>query len=191
MFKKYVLATSILTLSTLSNIATASTGPAPYLGGSMGITANTATSNAFGSYRGVPFNVFLGFGGVVYKNFFIAGELTGTLGTAEISNQGAVKTTYGYGASVLPGFEWCDHTIFFARLGVVRTHFPDVNVAVWSATTTQTGGQFGLGVQTEMMQNIDIRGEYDFIAYRSISNDAYSANPRSDVVSMSAIYKFA
>ena len=128
---------------------------------------------------------------VVYKNFFLAAEVTGTVGTAEISNQGAVKTSYGYGASVLPGFEWCDHTIIFARLGVVRSHFPQVKVAPYNTNTTQTGGQFGLGIQTEAMQNIDIRGEYDFIAYRSIDAGVYSANPRSDVVSISAIYKFA
>ena len=55
MLKKCFFASSILALTAIANVATASTGPAPYIGGSMGITANTATSNAFGSYRGVPF----------------------------------------------------------------------------------------------------------------------------------------
>jgi len=189
MFKKCFLTASILALT--ATAAHAYTGPYPYVGAGLGITANTATTDTFGSYRGVPFSVFVGFGGLVYQNFFLAGELTGTVGTAEISNQGAVKTSYGYGASIVPGFELCDHTITFARLGIVRTHFPRVRVPTDSTTADLTGGQFGVGIQTALTQNVDLRGEYDFIDYGSVSSGGYSAKPRSDVATASLIYKFA
>lgn len=188
MIKKYILATFLMVLTSAS---AAYSRIYPYLGGSLGITANTATTNTFGSFRGVPFSVFAGFGGEVYQNFFLAGELTGTMGTAEISNHGAVQTTYGYGASLLPGFVFCDHTLTFARLGVVRTHFSRVRVPTDSITADVTGGQFGLGMQTALTPTLDIRGEYDFIAYQSVSAGGYSAKPRSDVATASLIYKFA
>lgn len=188
MIKKTLFAASLLVLT---STASAYSSVYPYLGAGLGITANTATSQTYGSYRGVPFNVFAGFGGLVYQNFFLAGELTATLGTAEISNHGAVQTNYGFGASLLSGFEFCDHTLIFARAGVVNTRFSRVRVPDDSIRTNATGGEFGLGMQTALTPTIDIRGEYDFIAYRSISAGSYSAKPRSDVATASLIYKFA
>ena len=188
MLKKYIFT---VLLMALSSAATAYSRVYPYLGGSLGITANTATTNTFGSFRGVPVSVFAGFGGIVYQNFFLAGELTGTLATAEISNHGAVQTNYGYGVSVLPGFEFCDHTLIFARLGAVRTHFSRVRVPTDSIKTDVTGGQFGLGMQTALTPAIDIRGEYDFICYKAISAGGYYPEPPFDVATASLIYKFA
>jgi opacity protein-like surface antigen len=188
MLKKCLLISSVFALTT--GMAAAGAGAYPYVGAGLGITANTATTDTFGSYRGVPLNVFMGFGGVVYQSLFIAGELGANLITGELSNQGAVKTSYGYGASILPGFELCDHTIIFGRLGVIRTHFSQVRVPTTSTTANLTGGQFGAGIQTALTQNIDIRGEYDFIDYGSLSAGGYSAKPRSDIATASLIYKF-
>jgi len=186
MLKKIIIASSILILTT--GVAVANTSP--YIGAGLGITANTANNQLYGSYRGVPLSVFAGYGGVVSQNFYLAGELTGTIGTGEISNQGVVKTSYGYGGSVIPGVLLSDHTLAFARVGVVRTHFPQVNLQTISTSRNQTGGQFGLGLQTSLTQNVDVRGEYDFIAYRSINAGNFSSNPRSDVATASLVYKF-
>jgi opacity protein-like surface antigen len=187
MFKKCLFLTTLLA----SNIATASYGPYPYVGAGIGITANTSTSNTYGSYRGVPIDLLLGFGGLVYQNFFLAGELTATLYTADLSNQGAVRTNYGAGISILPGIELCDHTLLFARLGAVRTHFSQVRVPTTSTTANLTGAEFGVGMQANVTQNIDIRGEYNFITYGNLNAGGYSAKPRSDVFMTSLIYKFA
>jgi opacity protein-like surface antigen len=187
--KKCLLATCLLISA--PNMVYATSGIYPWVGAGLGVTANTATKDYFGSFRGVPFNVLIGFGGVVYQNFFIAAELTGTLFTAELSNQGAVKTNYGVGLSIMPGIELCDSTILFGRLGVVRTHFSQVRVPTTSTTANLTGGQFGAGIQTALTQNIDIRGEYSFMDYGSLSADGYSAKPRSDIALASLIYKFA
>lgn len=183
MFKKLILGSAILAATT--GIALAST--APYIGGGLGIIANTTNTGTFGSYRGVPFNVFAGYGGVLTESFYLAGELIGTITSGVIADNGKIKSTYGYGASILPGIMLSDRTLTFVRLGVVRTRFSDIS-------TSQTGGQFGLGFQTGLTQSIDLRGEYDFTAYRSVSNRFggvnYSTKPRQDAFNLSLVYKF-
>jgi len=195
MLKKILIASSILAVT--SGIAAAN--PAPYVGASIGITANTSSSAAYGknvtggvsttlsspaNYRGVPFSVFAGYGGVISENFYLAGELSGTVATADISNNNGLKTSYGYGASVIPGVMLSDHTLAFARAGVVRSNFSNAN-------STQTGGQFGLGLQTSVTQNVDVRGEYDFTAYRSLNNSIGRVDsPRSDAFNLGLVYKF-
>lgn len=195
MFRKILLASSILAVT--SGVALAN--PVPYVGAGLGINTNTSsnvangytiingvrgmTYGAPGNFRGVPVNVFAGLGGMLNDHFYLAGELTGTVATAEISSNHGLKTTYGYGASVLPGLKLTDHTMAFARAAVVRTRFS-------SANTTETGGRVGLGLQTNVMQNFDIRGEYDFTAYGSFNNKiGRVASPRSDSFNLDLIYK--
>ncbi len=185
MFKKLLCVSSLL-------ISTAVTAhPAPYVGAGLGVNVITstsvATSSGFGqaaNFRGVPYNVFLGYGGVVTDTFYLAGELTGTLATSTISNKNGLKTSYGYGVSVLPGVMLSDHTLAFARAGFVRTRFTN-------AHSMQTGGQLGAGLQTSVTQNVDLRGEYDFTAYHSFDNNhGRISAPRSDAFNLSLIYKF-
>ncbi len=183
---KKLMAVSVMSVCVAGSALAAS---GPYLGASLGITANTANDNTFGSYRGAPFSLFAGFGGNI-KDFYIGGELTGTLATGELSRHGAVRTSYGYGLSAIPGFMLGKDTFAFGRLGVVRTRFPQIRVPSGTTSQMQTGGQFGLGLQTNLTQNIDLRGEYDFIAYSKIKSGNYSASPRSDVATASLIYKF-
>lgn len=180
MFKKILLFTfSFLTTSIcLANAA-------PYVGASVGVTANTeinVTRDNFyhSSFRGMPFAVFLGYGAVISANFYIGAEVTGTAFTAELNDNG-LKTSYGYGFSVLPGFLLCDHTLTYIRLGILSARFPSVE-------NSSTGGQAGLGLQTSLTQNVDIRGEYDYIAYKTIADTEIT--PRADQFVLSFIYKF-
>lgn len=187
MFKKIILASAVLA----SSASFAMNSPAPYVGASLGITANTSNikgtgSNAIGNYRGVPFNVFAGYGGIVNQNFYLAGELAATLGTGDIQDNG-LKSSYGYSASILPGVMLSDRTLAFARAGIVRARFPKQN-------SNSTGGEIGAGLQTSLTQCLDLRAEYDFIAYRSVSGRTggvnYSVSPRSDQFNLGLIYKF-
>ena len=179
MMKKILMTAA---LASVVNVAAASS--APYVGASLGIVNNSTSSGvvngAAGVFRGLPFNVFAGYGGLLDQGFYLAGELTGTLGTGEISNANGLKTTYGYGASIIPGVQLSDHTLAFARAGVVRSRFSSVNAM-------STGGQVGLGLQTSLTQNVDLRGEYDFTAYRSVST---VGAPRSDAFTVGLVYKF-
>lgn len=177
MLKKIILGSALL--ATTAGVALAN--PAPYVGAGLGIVANTSNNGYLGSYRGVPVNLFAGYGGVLSQNFYLAGELTGTVGTGVIADNGVAKSTYSYGLSVIPGVMLSDHTLAFARAGVVRTRFSD-------ARTSKNGAQFGLGLQTSLTQNVDLRGEYDFTAYRSIP--AYASKPRQDAFNLSLVYKF-
>ena len=185
MFKKILVSFAMLT-STVGIAAAA--GPAPYIGAGVGVTTNTSSNGFFGSNRGVPFNVLAGYGGVISDKFYLAGELNGTAGTAVLTDHGIVKTTYGYGASILPGVMLNERTLAFVRAGVVRSRFSELG-------KNQTGGQVGFGLQTNVTQNVDLRGEYDFTAYRSIKQNfgggfALSSAPRQDAFNVSLIYKF-
>jgi opacity protein-like surface antigen len=190
MLKKVLLASAIAV--TTSGVAVANT--APYVGASVGVTTNTSNVKANGSnftgggYRGVPFNLFAGYGGVINQNFYLAGELNGTVGTANISDNTNLKSSYGLGASIIPGLMLSDHTLAFARAGVVRSRFPDNNAK------TLNGGQFGFGMQTSLTQNVDLRGEYDFVAYESknatVGATTASVAPRSDQFNLGLVYKF-
>lgn len=176
-----------LLLATSVNVTLAA---APYVGASLGVLTNTTNRYPNGSvmqpsnFRGVPASVFAGFGGVVSQNFYLAGEVSTTLFTGEISDNTGLKTSYGVGASVLPGFMLSDHTLAFARAGVVRTRFSD-------ADQMQNGGQVGLGLQTTVMQNVDVRGEYDYTSYGSFNNSTGRISaPCADGFTLGLLYKF-
>lgn len=177
MFKKLLLMTTILVSG--STFAAANSG-APYLGASVGI--NDTTTSGGGIYRGVPATVYAGYGAALNKNIYLGGEILGTLGTGTLNNTtygaASLRTTYGYGASLIPGVLLNDNTMAFARAGVVRSRFSDAN-------DTVTGGQIGLGMQTNLMQNWDLRGEYDYTKYGSIGN----MNPHTDLFNVGLIYK--
>lgn len=190
MLKKVILASAIAAATT--GMAVANT--APYVGASVGVITNTNNVKVNGSnftggaYRGIPVNVFAGYGGVISQSFYLAGELFGTVGTANISDNTQMKTSYGYGASIIPGLMLSDRTLAFARAGVVRSRFPN-------NSDSQTGGQFGLGMQTSLTQNVDLRGEYDFTAYQAKNYNlgggtTSSVAPRADQFTVGLVYKF-
>lgn len=179
MFKKIVLTSAIILSAT--QVAFANECPAPYIGIGTGVTVNTS-SGTLGNFRGVPGTLIGGYGGAM-NNFYLAGEFDITPGTAELTSNGSLRSTYAYNLSVLPGIMMSDHTFAFGRLGYDRTRFSNVNVL-------KSGVMLGLGLQTGIMQNIDIRGEYDYISFGSISRTDVSGTPRTDAVNLALIYKF-
>ncbi len=184
MLKKLILASSILAICGAAVASPAN--PAPYVGAGFGLTNNyvNAHGDSYGSYRGVPFKVFAGYGGLVDPSFYLAGEISATPGTVDVSNNHGLKTSYGFGASVIPGLMLTDHTMAFARAGIVDARFS-------KAKKTRTGGEFGLGMQTSLTQCVDVRGEYDFVAYRHITADGTHFLPRADQVAVDFIYNIA
>lgn len=179
MFKKLLIASAVLAVS--SNIAFANTNGAPYVGVSTGVVTNTASSLNF---RGMPGTIFAGYGATMGQGIYLAGEVFGTIGTAVISDNG-LKSTYNYGISFIPGVMLSDHTMGYMRIGLVRNRFTPKGAI---PSTTVSGGQLGLGIQTSLTQNWDLRGEYTFTANRHISN--LSGDPRTDAATVGLIYKF-
>lgn len=177
MLKKLVIAGTALALS--SSLAFAN--GIPYVGASIGEATNT-TSSLNRNYRGMPFTVNAGYGALLSQNLYLAGEIFGTLGTLTLDDNG-LKSTYGVGASILPGIMLGEHTLTYARLGVVRSRFSPSA----SSNRNVNGGQLGLGMQVGLTQNVDLRGEYVFTAYQSFSG---ISTPRQDQVNFGLVYKF-
>jgi len=180
MFKRFIFTTMA---SVFACNAALADYPTVYAGASAGIIVNTTTSAANaqpGNFRGAPFNLFVGYGNLLDQNFYLAGEVFGTVGTGEISDKNGLKTTYGIGASLLPGLLLSDSTMIYARGGFVRSRFSNVS-------NLSTGVQLGLGMQMALMQSLDLRGEYDFTAYHSVSG---ISSPRQDAFTLGLLYKF-
>jgi len=175
MFKKIAVASIILAASSSVAFASAS----PYVGAALGV--NTLTSTSGTNYRGVPVDVFAGYGATINTNLYLAGEVfvTPMTGTISSSNNN-LRTTYGFGASILPGIMFSDHTLGYIRAGLVRSHFSSIG-------ENKTGGQLGVGMQTSVAQNIDLRTEYVFTAYNKVSP---AKSPKSDAFKLALIYKF-
>ncbi len=146
-----------------------------YLGAGLGVTINTSNANSGSNYRGLPLNVMAGYGVMADQNLYLAGELSGTLGTAVINNPSNLKSTWGYGLSFIPGLLLSQHTMGFVRLGAVRTEFTGLN-------DEKTGMVVGLGLQTSVLRAWDLRAEYDYTRY--------SHSIRTDQVGLAMIYKF-
>lgn len=188
MLKKFVAVSAILAATT----GTALANPAPYVGISTGVLLNTLHANKpqlnIGTYRGVPINLIAGYGGVVSDSFYLAGELTGTITSASLSDDHGLKSSYGLGASILPGIMINDQTLAFARIGIVDTKFPT------SKGDKRVGGQFGVGLQTKLTEKVALRGEYDYVAYKAktvrSNNQGFSVGPRSDQFTVGLIYNF-
>ncbi|OGT63109.1 MAG: hypothetical protein A3E85_03980 [Gammaproteobacteria bacterium RIFCSPHIGHO2_12_FULL_45_12] len=176
MLKQGFLVSCVLALS----VGMARANTAPYVGASLGVSTNTTDSTARPNSRGVPLSVLAGYGGVITQSVYLAGEVTGTLATGQLSANG-MKSTYGYGVSLLPGVMLHDHFLAFARVGVVRTNFN-------SGNNLSTGAEAGLGMQTSLTQNVELRGEYDFTAYHRVST--VGASPKADAFLVSLVYLF-
>jgi opacity protein-like surface antigen len=179
MFKKILTFTTLFTLAS----STAFAGGVPYVGAGLGMNTLTASYHGVASNAvGVPIDLFAGYGSTVNSNFYMGGELFLTPATFSVSSTTGnyVKTTYSYGASVLPGVMFSDHTLGYVRAGLVRSHFSTGN-------QMRNGGQLGAGIQTNISPNIDLRGEYVFTGYNTVRN---AGSPRSDAFKLGILYKF-
>ncbi len=173
MRKILLIAGALLTFS----FATAKA--APYIAGSVGIDTTTSSNSNF---RGATLAVAGGYGKTFNQSFYLAGEIFGNLGTITINNNSAatnMHTTYSYGASIIPGFFLSEHSMAFARAGLIETRFTSMD-------STQSGAEIGLGIQTGITQNLDLRGEYDYVAYRKLSG----VSPQSDQFNLGLVYRF-
>jgi len=177
MIKRIFIASAAFALTTGIAFANGT----PYIGASLGEATNT-TSNSGPTFRGVPLTVNVGYGALVSQNLYLGGELFGVLGTASIDDHG-LKSTYGYGLSVIPGVMLGDHTMAFLRAGAVRSYFKPSS----APSHNVTGGQLGVGMQMGLTQNLDLRGEYVFTAYNSLRG---TGSPRQDAFNLGVVYKF-
>ncbi len=156
-----------------------------YLGASVGPRVNVAGSPL--AYEGIEGTIFGGYGAMVAPSFHLAGELfvqdsANVKDFKSAGNLTGVRSSWGFGASILPGYMINDHVLGFVRAGVVRTRFSDTGVR-----SNATGWQLGAGMQTSVYENLDVRGEYVFSDYQKITS---IGRPVAHQVNVGLVYKF-
>ncbi len=162
-------------------------GGGPYVGLNLGVRTNY-TSNPI-AYKGLEGTLTAGFG-LLAKNGFYIGEEVFVEDGVQLQNYSDSaengKSAWSVGLSVLPGYLILDNMIAYLRLGVVRTNF--------SSEGSNNGGQVGLGFETALLENWDLRAEYIYSFYEASSD----CNPepgelgsvKSDQFNVGLFYKF-
>jgi opacity protein-like surface antigen len=178
MLKRILLSCALF----ITTIQVAMADPVPYIGIGTGIIINTSNQSLLSTFRGVPLNFYLGYGGLLDPSFYLASELMVTAGTGTLTS-GQLKTTYGYGISLIPGLMLTNQTLSFLRFSLLRARASTLS-------TSPNGGQVGLGMQTGLTQNVDVRMEYDYTFFRGFSRGGTSIGLRSDQFLLGLLYKF-
>ena len=157
----------------------------PYLGASIGGITNVA---------GLPPSAYKGFSGIIsgglahidYQNVYFAGEFWGdTSTTSKNFPRGTIRTTsirssWAWGFDILPGVAFNDqHVLAYVRLGVLTRRFSDIN-------QQKAGVRIGLGGQTNLYKNLDIRAEYIYAQFKHTSVGI----PISDQYNLGLVLKF-
>jgi opacity protein-like surface antigen len=205
MLKKLLAVSAVLAFSSTVAVAAA----APYVGVGLGVNAlsskisnNAVTANKLGANSAL-LNVFGGFGGLVNPTVYLGGELFINAASTTAKSNSAVTYTKltaknSVGISFIPGIMLSEHTMAYARAGIVRTGFSvkslDSNsygVSVYnSKSQARTGGQLGLGMQAGLTQNVDLRGEYVYTSYGSFKVQGTKYTPSSNQFNVAVVYKF-
>jgi opacity protein-like surface antigen len=169
MFKKALLTSIILAAS--STVALAAT---PYVGGSLGVT-DLGIYNDGKVQAGAMGKLFGGYGSTfgVNKTIYLGAELNIDLAHYP-HNTGA---TYGLGASFIPGVMITKYMIIYGRIGLETNRNTNSSIMYF-------GNQLGLGLQTNLAKNWDIRGEY--VRYSNVNGNT-SGNSQFN---LGLIYKF-
>ncbi|EKD72638.1 MAG: hypothetical protein ACD_45C00622G0015 [uncultured bacterium] len=200
MFKKLLIVSGVLAAS--SSVAFAGGGnykgeemapcpvftytAGPYVGLSLGSRNNYSGSPTV--FRGIDGNLSLGYG-MMMSQFYLAGEIFG-IWTANVKDlqytQGttstSAKSNWAWGISLLPGYMIVDRVLGYVRLGGGRTHFNGTGVS-----DTVTGWHIGPGASIALNQNWDLRGEYIYTRYNTVTNLGKTS---SDVFNLGVVYKF-
>ncbi|HSW71282.1 MAG TPA: outer membrane beta-barrel protein [Gammaproteobacteria bacterium] len=162
-------------------------GGGPYLGFNLGLRTNY-TSNPV-AYKGLEGIVTGGFGVLLKNGFYIAEEIFVEDGV-QLQNYSdsaeSSKSSWSAGLSILPGYLILDNLIGYLRLGVVRTHF--------SSDGSANGGQVGLGFESALSENWDLRGEYIYSFYETTfgcsTQPGELGSVKADQFNLGLIYKF-
>ncbi len=146
-----------------------------YLGGSLGIQNTEA-------YNGLFASASAGYGLIFgdCQNFYFAGEIFGDTGSLPLSQNYYRRTNYGFGASLLPGYVFRESILTYLRMGVETFRY--------SGTLQMfTGGQLGLGMQTNISKTWAVRGEYVYTGAGIFHNFGYV---RFNIFKLGLIYLF-
>ena len=187
-----------------------------YLGGQVGYDSYWVRENialpAPGDIIGsVKFNapgwvggLFLGYGKYFYRYYYMAAEILGNYSQANQRNYiQSATTTYSskitvngsYGVSLLPGIQIANSTLAYVRLGYLWTNFKANEITGGtsvSKSNTSGGFQYGLGLETLLVNNWSVRAEYTHTNNTSFTTSlGTNFDPSDNQVMLGLIYHFA
>lgn len=177
MFKK-LLATSAIFVGSLS---TAFATGSFYLGPSL--TYMDLTSDVV-NYTGLTPGLYLGYGAWARDWLNLSVEVFGKTKSYNIDSNNKdsinLKTDYNLGISLVPAANLDNVLLGFLRLGYVRTKFS-------SFDETKGGFQLGVGIEGELVECWNLRGEFDYTQYNSLDE---IGTVKSKEVTLALIYRF-
>lgn len=154
----------------------------PYLGLSAGVRNNYTGAPVV--YKGLEGTISAGYSALLTPSFYLAGEIFAgdsiKLKDYKAADGSGAKSTWSYGISLLPGYMITDHVLGYVRLGGLNTRFSDQG-------TTKSAWQVGVGGQTNVYENWDIRGEYVYSNYSKVSA---IGKVQVDQFNLGVVYKF-
>lgn len=192
MFKQLLVVSAVLVTSTTVAFAAQSYkgemapcptyvyASGPYLGLSAGVR-NNYTSSPF-VYKGLEGTVSGGWGIMLNPSWYLAGEIFAGTSTnlKNYTHDGVgVKSSWSYGIDIIPGFMITDYVLTYLRAGISNTRFTN-------QSTNKSGWHVGLGGQTNITGNWDLRGEYIYTQYSNVSG---IGKPQADQFNLGIVYK--
>lgn len=168
----------------------------PYVGASIGPRINMTKAPL--TYIGAEGVLSAGLGHLWNHKYYLAAEIFGgnsaNLDKFGTFQQGvaldSVRSTWNYGADIIPGFMVNDKTFIYGRGGIVQMRVA-VQSQLGSSGYNTNGWRAGLGAQTNIYKNLDVRMEYIFSMYERITQLSAEGKPFSDQCNVGLVYKFA
>lgn len=169
-------------------------------------TTATVTTQPALAANGWEGGLFLGYGMMMNDWFYLGGEIFGAYSSAESNFSTAETSTYtnkfeansSYGLGLLPGAKLTDSTLTFVRLGWnwanVKTKETFTGAANNNNSETVNGFVFGIGMETLVMDDWSLRGEFDHTFYSDYNTGGTyntTVNPSDNQFSLGLIYHFA
>ena len=167
------------------------------------------TSNLVAAANGYAAGILMGYGRMVNPWIYIGAEAfinannfdqnysyNNGIGTSTYINQTNSGPTLGIG--ILPGIKLTESTLTYLRLGwnrvTIKTIETFTGAVSGNRSISRTGFVFGVGIETLIMDNYSVRGEFDhmyFNSYQSYNPYNTLVNPSSNQYMLSFIYHFA
>ena len=206
MFKATCITTAIAALSTSLSFA-GGMGPTkapctayefkagPYIGASIG--PRIALSGVPLTYIGAQGTLSAGWGHIWKQRYYLAAEIYGA-NSAKLKNYGrfnqgvtsyTLQPTWDYGVDLMPGLMINDTTLGYARVGFEQTRMI-LNSALGSTGVNADGWRVGGGLQTNVYKNLDLRAEYIFTDYGTLTHYANAGNQFAMLGNLGLVYKF-